>query len=121
MTDAPKTNAERLDALLARYAPKAVAYHKKHGWWPGETSLLVSPEQSIAIHALKLVQHDGVSAAEAEKLAQSADNRKRSAPYVIKTTDEGRRILITTDDGNTVAGSGATIGDALTQLEGVTP
>jgi hypothetical protein len=83
-----QTRADRLDAILAKLAPKRLAAFKKSGYWTREH-------------------------------AASGDDPRTGAPYVISTTEgNGRRIVVTGDDGDSLAGVGATIEAALTHLEG---
>ena len=114
---ADKTNAERLDALLAKHAPKAVGYLKTHGSWPRPDNAVDTPKDAVAKHTSKLIKNDGMSEKAARALAESTDAARRGAPYKIDTVAEGSRVSITKDDGSVVAGTGATIADALSQLE----
>jgi len=123
-----QTNAERLDAILAKHAPKAVSYLKTHQVWPrtdqsGMDKLVdalsgnVSPKDVVAAHADRLMKNDGMSEKDAKKLAESIDAARRGAPYRKDAVVSGVRVSVTKDDGSVIAGTGATIGDALAQLE----
>lgn len=117
MTEVTKTRAERLNLLLEKYAPKAVEYHNAHKMWPREDTA-EPPDAARKAHAAKLVEKDRVDKSEAERLAASADAAKRAAPYVIKTLDDGRvRLIITSDDGDGIAGIGANVEEALASIE----
>ena len=120
MPEVMKSNAERLDVLLEKHAPKAVAYHKTHKVWPGpDADFSKSPKEAVDAHIARLMDRDGMSEKEARLSAEISDMGKRRAPYEIKTIDDGnaKRILLTKDDGTVIAGSGDTVADALTKLE----
>jgi hypothetical protein len=96
------TRAERLDALVAKVAPKKKTFFDAHGRWPLDE---------------ELGREDG-----ALVFAQDGENKfndpKRQAPYEIRTLNgDRRRVLITDDDGSTIAAIGANIEEALAGLE----
>lgn len=112
-----KSLAERIDVLLERHAPAALAYYKKYNMWPGG-DLEKAPKDALKTHVEKLVKN-GMTDKDALKAAEVSDGNKRRAPYVVTTlTGDRRRISIDTDDGNVVAGSGATLEEAVSNLEG---
>lgn len=116
------TRAQRLDAIVARVAPKAVAYYQQYGKWPNPDAPDVPPDESIARRLARilrdLVTPSDDDQAKARTLALEQDGFKRHAPYEIKPVAAGRfRVIVTDDDGGTVAGAGATVEEALTALE----
>jgi hypothetical protein len=114
---ADKSNGERLDALLQKHAPKAVAYHEQHKQWSGDPEG-PSPEELRKALTEKLMKNDNLPMEEAKIRAAAAVASRGVAPYVIKTArDNAKRVLITKDDGSVIAGSGPTTADAITQLE----
>jgi len=122
-----KTRADRLNDLVRRRAPKAAAFHDKHGRWPqrdpveGEAARFEDPQTSVkklsavfgADPERKNRQKDSIL-----RDAELADQFRRQAPYEIKTTNAGEtKILLTTEDGDVIGGKGATMEDALAALE----
>lgn len=85
------TRADRLNALVRRLAPKKQAFRDAHGFWPTEEEL---------------------------ETGKPSEDQHGAVPYEIKTlTGSKRRILVTDDDGSTVAAIGENIEQALAALE----
>src|SRR5258706_15634714 len=107
MTEQKPSRAERLDAIVLKLAPKAAAYHKAFGAWPGAASFttdgnIVPPKTAIARLIERLRAETPEAKAEAlEVFARAADAARRAAPYVIDTlVDGGRRGKDTSDEGD---------------------
>jgi hypothetical protein len=110
------TKSERLDGLVLKLAPKAVAEQKATGLWP------VKPgkESDLAGHKEKVVKGTlaGVDKDKAEDHLREFEAPHRAAPYLIDEPSPGKtRVRIYGDDGDVTSGSGATFEDALTALE----
>lgn len=100
MANAPLTRADRLHALIAKVAPQAAAQHAADGTWPN-----THPEP-------------GQKRDEAGAVVEGQPARHSGAPYEVRTLQDGRQQLrITGEDGDVVAGVGATFEDALQALE----
>lgn len=127
MTDEQNTSrAERLDNLLRKVAPKAMALRDEHGKWPllerhepSAERRYAPPQEHVASRA-KAMRDAGKQDDEAfsvEDRAAQSDNAQRGAPYEIKTVENGFRVVLTGDDGDIYTGNGPTVEDALQALE----
>lgn len=100
-----KTRSERIHALIERLAPTAAAQHAKDGTWPN-----THPEPGK--------RYDEVGNPYLDEHQQPIPARHSGAPYVIETlTDNRRRLTIRGDDGDLLAGVGATLDEAIGKLE----
>jgi hypothetical protein len=111
------TRAERLQVLLQKFAPETVAYEQQHKRWPGALDRMTSPDDQVSKLAARISEHDGVDADIANMRAQATLTSRAFAPYTIQTSETETRIVLTADDGSTIVGRGATIDEALTNLE----
>jgi hypothetical protein len=118
----PKTLPERIDACVAKHAPKAHAYCQAHGRWPHPGSFAadgsaIPPATSVAARLTRLLA-DGGDETTTAKLAAQTDDQHRRCPYVIQTLpDNRRRLTITSEDGDVVTGVGANIAEAVAAVE----
>lgn len=117
----PRTRAERLDKILRRKAPKAVAFLDEHGVWPrADQRADVTPDEAMKDHVARLLADPDSTddPKEAQKIAETSDRTQRRSPYEILTTpDGGRQIKVTSDDGDVWSGVGRTTEEALAALE----
>lgn len=116
---AEKSRAERLDSLLAKHAPQAVAHREANGTWPNpnaEDDLTF--DESVAKLSAKLQANDKLPADKADAKARDSQLAKRQAPYAIVEKRGKIRLVITGDNGEQVVGVGDTLEDALVSLEG---
>lgn len=100
-----RTKSERIHRLVEKLAPTAAAQHAKDGTWPN-----THPSPGV-----KRDEHD-------EPLLDANEQpipaRHSGAPYVIETlTDDRRRLTIRGEDGDVLAGVGATLDEAIGKLE----
>jgi hypothetical protein len=118
----PKTLPERIDACVAKVAPKAFAYFQAHGRWPhpgsfAEDGTAIPPAVSLKDRLTRFLA-EGLAEKDAADSAQRADDQHRRCPYVIQTLSENRRRLtITNADGDVVTGVGADIEAAIAAVE----
>ncbi len=100
------SRSDRLHAIIAKVAPKAAAQHAKDGTWPN-----THPDPGT-----KRDPETGTPVLDKDGHEQAA--RHSGAPYVFETlADDSRRLLIKGDDGDVVAGVGATTEAAIAAVE----
>lgn len=101
MSERPKSPAERLDAIIRHVFPALADEHARSGRWSP-----VAPTEPGDADGSRLTG------------AVTPGAGMEGAPYVIQTLSDGRRrVRVVTQDGDVVAGTGATIGDAIAALE----
>lgn len=99
------TRSERIHRLLEKLAPVAAAQHAKDGTWPNR-----HPQPGVKR------DEEGEPLLDAEKNPIPA--RHSGAPYTIQTLpDNSRRLAIMGEEGDVLAGVGATLEEALQKLE----
>lgn len=114
-----KSRADRLHEVLKKHAPKAVEYHKKHKGWPPSGGSDEDPAAVVTQLSAKLQRDDKLAADKADRAAADSLRSRQQAPYVVQTLRDGKtRILVTKDDGTQIAGTGATVEEAMAALEG---
>lgn len=87
MTEKKKTVAEQLDAIVAEKAPSAAKHYAEKGMWPLPGGATQGPAHL------------------------------RTAPYQVRTLKDGRKqVRLTCDDGDTLAGTGASTAEAVANL-----
>ena len=100
------SRADRLHAIVAKVAPKAAAQHATDGTWPN-----THPDPGR-----KRDEQTGELVLDAKGNEQAA--RHSGAPYVFETLEnDSRRLLVRGDDGDVVAGVGATTEAAIAAVE----
>lgn len=86
MTEAKKTKAEQLDAIMAKVAPASLAYYREHGKWPLPAGVTGPEHLRTAPYLIRTLK----------------DGRKQ--------------VRIQSEDGDTLAGTGKTTEDAVAAL-----
>lgn len=103
MPEQKATRAERLHAIVRKVNPKLADQHKASGRWDGRTKEQVEEEERRLA---------------ADPKARHAPGGAAGAPYQIRTlTGNGRRVLVTSADGDVLGGNGDTLDAAIAALE----
>lgn len=99
-----RTRSDRIHALIGKLAPLAAAQHAETGTWPNTHP---DPGQKRNDDDTPIV-NDG----------EPVPARHSGAPYVIETLPDNRRkVTVTCEDGDVLAGIGPTLDDAIAKLE----
>jgi hypothetical protein len=117
-----KTVAERLDAIVAKLAPKALDSAKKNGGkWPQRVDdprpVRFERETAPGVWEVdKTLTAKDVGTGDPKGAVRQVD--RGLAPYELRDVPGGgRRVLVYGDDGSTTGGLGATTSEAVADLE----